>query len=128
MSSAYVLDASAVLAFLNQEAGADYVFDRIGGGAMSTVNLSEVIAKLVEEQRWTGPIRTAIGKLQLEAIPFTADAAEAAGLLRLKTRPTGLSLGDRACLALAIALGRPVLTTDRAWKSLPLDVEIELIR
>ena len=123
-----ILDASAVLAFFHREPGAETVRSILEDSAISTVNLSEVIAKLVE----TGTDGdTAV--LLTQAQPFhpvnhTLKQAQVAGKLRAATRHAGLSLGDRACLAIALALGLPVYTADRAWRDLPLDVEVRPIR
>lgn len=124
-----VLDASALLAVLNREPGADKLDPQLLNVATSsTVNLAEVQSKLVShglspEEAWRAtlsPIR--------EASAFTAEQAMAAGNLILETRALGLSLGDRACLALGIALGAPVYTADKSWKNLKLGLRIHVIR
>jgi PIN domain nuclease of toxin-antitoxin system len=124
-----VLDASALLAVLNREAGADKLTPQLLSAATSsTVNLAEVHGKLVERglsprDAWeatVSPIR--------EAKDFSADHARTAGSLIAQTRSLGLSLGDRACLALGLALGAPVYTADRSWKNLKLGVRIHVIR
>ncbi len=129
--SSWILDASALMALLYGEPG----FGRVGvalatGAAISTVNLSEVIAKLVDRGVSERQIRDNLGALDVEIAEFNADDALVAGLLRSSTRAAGLSLGDRACLALAERVGASVLTADRAWAGLDLgpDIEIELIR
>ena len=127
--SRIVLDASALLAVLNQEPGADRLIPEIlGSAASSTVNLAEVQRKLVErglssDDAWEAtltPIR--------EAVSFTPEHARLAGDLVGETRPRGLSLGDRACLALGLSLKAPVYTADRSWKCLNLGVRIHVIR
>ena len=124
-----VLDASALLAILNQESGAGQLTPELLSTAVSgTVNLAEVQGKLVDrglnpDDAWQAalsPIR--------EAVPFTAEHARLAGSLITKTRPLGLSLGDRACLALGLALKAPVYTADRSWNNLKLGVRIRIIR
>jgi ribonuclease VapC len=130
-----VLDASAMLAYLRDEPGADVVSDAIAGGAaISTVNLAEVLSRiadrgsdpiaLVHQMTERGLLGGAIG-----VEPFTlADAGETARL-RPTTRDAGLSLGDRACLALARRLATPALTADTAWSQAPdLAVELRQIR
>ena len=97
-----VMDSSAVLALLNVEVGAEVVRDAISEAAISAVNLSEVVAKLAERGMPGSAITEALEELGLEIIPFDADQALAAGLLRTITRDRGFSLGDRACLALGI--------------------------
>lgn len=128
MNSA-VLDASALLALLNQEPGANVVAAAEAAGAsISAVNLSEVVAKLRERGVAETAIQTALNKMRLAVIEFDAAQAYAAGVLRPQTRAAGRSLGDRACLALGQQLGLPVLTTDRAWATLGLPVPVTVIR
>lgn len=128
--SSWVLDASALLAFVKEEPGVERVAGALmAGAAMSAVNLSEVIAKLADEGVPEPIIRHSIETVGLDIVGFDADDALAAGLLRPSTRAAGLSFGDRACLALAQQGGAPVLTTDRAWADLDLDkVEVQLVR
>ncbi len=123
-----VLDASALLAVLNREPGADQLTPRLlSTAASSTVNLAEVQNKLVSrgispDDAWEAalsPIR--------EAVSFTAEHARNGSLIT-QTRALGLSLGDRACLALGLALKAPVYTADRSWKNLKLGVRIHVIR
>jgi len=124
-----VLDSSALLTLLNREPGAEKLTIRLLSIAVcSTVNLAEVHSKLVsrgisESEAWndsTAPVS--------ELIDFTAAHAQIAGDLVRLTSPVGLSLGDRACLALGMDLGVPVYTADRAWKELRLPVQINVIR
>lgn len=124
----YVLDASAVLAAFFNEPGADYVAERMGGALLSTVNLSEVIAKLVDRGTPREQILEIMAQLDVDVVPVDRDQATAAGLLRAETRSAGLSLGDRACLALAIDRDGIALTTDRAWSDLHTAAEVELAR
>lgn len=131
MSSAggSVLDASALLAFLNAEPGSVVVATALRqGAAISAVNLSEVVAKLSDDGMTPVAIHGALGAVHLTVIDFDANLAYQTGLLRPATRHAGLSLGDRACLALAQHLGVPALTTDRQWQSLSLGVPVRLIR
>lgn len=129
-----ILDASALLAYLRDEPGADVVADAVAtGAAISTVNLGEVLSRVAD--RDADPARVARqmtdrglldGALAVE--PFTtADAIEIARLRPL-TRDLGLSLGDRACLALASRLDTPLLTADSAWAQLDLPLELRQIR
>jgi ribonuclease VapC len=130
---AVVLDASALLAYLRDEPGAGLVAQAIADGALiSTVNLAEVFsrsadrgadpAKLADKLTQSGLLD---GAISLE--PFTtADAIETARLRPL-TRDAGLSLGDRACLALARRLEAPALTADTAWQGVAHDVELHPI-
>jgi PIN domain nuclease of toxin-antitoxin system len=127
--SRIVLDASAVLAVIYAEPGSGKLTpDLLAGAVSSTVNLAEVQAKLVSRgwtshEAWedaTSPIH--------EAVPFDAQQARISGDLITQTRSLGLSLGDRACLALGIALNAPVYTAERAWKKLKTSVPIHVIR
>ncbi len=124
-----MLDASALLGVLNGEVGADKLtLELLTTAACSTVNLAEVQSKLVDrglspESAWAA----ALVPIE-EAIPFTAEQAKTAGSMIAETRRLGLSLGDRACLALALALHTPVYTAARSWKNLKLGVRIHVIR
>ena len=123
-----VLDASAILAAIGSEPGADLVLEQISQAAVSTVNLAEVQSKLIEkgfppDEAWESALSFA-----REVFVFDAQQASTAGGLIPFTRPFGLSLGDRACLALAITLKAPVYTTDRVWANLNLDIDIRLLR
>jgi PIN domain nuclease of toxin-antitoxin system len=127
--SSWVVDASALLALLQQEPGADQVAEAIAAGAvMSRVNVSEVVAKLSETRMTEPMIRRALELSGLEEVDFSSGLAYQAGLLRRSTRQAGLSLGDRACLVLAQELGLPVLTADRAWQQLQLGIRVEVLR
>jgi ribonuclease VapC len=95
---------------------------------MSTVNLSEVVAKLIDVGVPDTSIRGTLGALGLATVEFDSELAYKAGLLRAATRRAGLSLGDRACLSLAEHLGLPALTADRAWASLGLGIPVRVIR
>ena len=135
--SGSVLDASAVLALLNQEPGADLVAAALAdGAAISAVNLAEVVGRLAEAGMAEDLIRQALDPLGLEVVSLDAAAAYRTGLLRPATKQAGLSLGDRSCLALAQILSGAsspatscrVLTSDRAWASLSVGVRVEVIR
>jgi ribonuclease VapC len=124
-----VLDASALLALLNAETGAEKLTPKLLEDSIaSTVNLAEVQSKLVSrgvdpDHAWEAtlaPIR--------QAVPFTVEQAKTAGSLIAQTRALGLSLGDRVCLALAIALKAPVYTADRLWRNLKLGIRIHVVR
>jgi PIN domain nuclease of toxin-antitoxin system len=120
--SEVVVDASAILALLNQEIGSEEVLNFIGKAAISTVNLSEVIAKLADTGIPEEDIRQIISNLNLEVISFHEEQALKAGMLRPITKSIGLSFGDRACLSLGIFLNQPVLTTDRLWSNISIGV------
>ena len=97
---------------------------------MSTVNVAEVAARLAADDFPESRIRDGIELLEVDIAPFDEADAIATGLLRPATRSLGLSLGDRACVALAIRTGLPALTGDRAWRDIAsiLDVEVEIFR
>jgi PIN domain nuclease of toxin-antitoxin system len=123
-----VLDASAVLVLLFDEPGAKQVADAIAdGAALSTVNYSEAAAVLArnepDAERVLGPVRE-----QVALQPFTVEDAIAAAALAGPTRSIGLSLGDRACVALAQRLSARVVTADRQWADLDLGVTVQLVR
>jgi len=123
-----LLDSSAILAVFFNEPGAEIVSPILQGALLSTISLAEVHTRMLEsgaraQQSWNWIIN-----LQCEVCFFTDDHARAAAELRPITRPFDLSLGDRACLALAIERKATVYTADCAWKSLSLGIEIKLIR
>ena len=124
-----VLDASAILAVLHLEPGAEKLTTEILDEAVaSTVNLAEVQTKLVKgglapDEAWEHTLSSVTA-----AEPFTNEQARIAGDLITKTEKYGLSLGDRSCLALAIMLKAPVYTTDQSWKNLKVGVPIHVIR
>ena len=128
----YVLDASAVLAWILKEPGAERVHQLLAGGSclISAVNASEVVAKLADKSRREVALRQVIDHLGATCLPFDTAQATEAGVLRTATRTLGLSLGDRACLALARLHQATAITTDRLWLELadPLGIRIECIR
>lgn len=121
-------DASALLVVLNSEPGADPLASELGEAVISAVNLSEVIAKLADAGVPEAALREALAGLPLEVVPFDEGSAYVAGLLRPATRKHGLSMGDRACLALARALRLPAVTADRSWAALDHGVELRIVR
>lgn len=129
-----VLDASALLAYLQNESGADVVQAAlVQGAAISTVNWAEVLSKLAQHGQEPDIVVAHLSALGLlhNAIQFypldTAHSLIIAKLF-LPTRSIGLSLGDRACLALALSLGLPALTADQDWRSLSLSIPVIEIR
>ncbi len=129
-----VLDASALLALLKGEPGAERVAEALERGAyLSAVNLAEVLSKLADwgEDPAEAQARMAqVGLLRaaVEVLPFTGEDALEVARLRALTRAYGLSFGDRACLALARRLGLPALTAERAWAELDLGIPVEVLR
>lgn len=123
-----VWDASALLLLLQRKPGWQQLAHRLPAGVMSSVNLSETAAKLIHAGGPPETTRQVLDSLPLQIQDFTADLAYRAAELRRPTKKLGLSLGDRACLALGLSLGARVLTADRAWLDLDLDVAIECVR
>ncbi len=122
-----VLDASAVLAVLFREPGADLIQEHYAQAVVSSVNLSEVAAKLCDYGMGTADVEELLSGLGLEIRSFDEAQALVAGSLRKPTRSRGLSLGDRACLALGIAEGVAVVTTDRNWSVVSRTVGVQVI-
>ena len=125
----FVLDSSAVLAYLHKETGWQIVEQilQTADCLISTVNYSEIISKLVEKGLPIDAICNALDALNLKLIDFDNILSMSAGLLIVRTKPAGLSLGDRACLALAKHHNIPVLTADKAWKKIDIGVSIKTL-
>lgn len=123
-----VLDASALLAFLFREAGQDRVAEVVDRSCLSTVNLCEVLGRFACDGHDPVEVLSRIRETSIEIVPFDSDQAALAAGLAPAVRQRGLSMGDRACLALAIYREVPALTADRAWVDLDVGVEVELIR
>ena len=123
-----VFDSSAILAVLLSEPGSDRVLPVLQGGCLSTVNLIEVHTRMI--MLGADPTRAwnRVLDLQCQICPLTETQARVAADLHIATRPYGLSLGDRACLALAIERQAKVYTSDRVWAGFQLGIEIEVIR
>ena len=127
-SQPVVLDASALLAMLNDEPGGDHVVTVLPLAMISTVNLSEVVAKLAEHGMPEPVIQSALEGLGLRVIDFDRAMAYRCGMLRSMTKTLGLSLGDRACIALGMQRDTAVVTADRAWSQLDLGIDVRVIR
>lgn len=123
-----VMDASALLAWLHDEKGAEKVEKLLPQAVMSTVNWAEVIQHTLAHGVSVQGLREEVQALGIELIPFDATMAETVGKLQAQTRRAGLSLGDRACLALAQLRKYPAVTADRAWEKCALDIKVQLIR
>jgi ribonuclease VapC len=122
-----VIDASVILAIAKNERIDDIAASLVAGGVMSTVNVSEVYAKLVELQldpTTADPVLNSLDRIE----PLTLSQARLAGDLRRSTRHTGLSLGDRCCLALTLELAAEAYTTERAWTRVEVGCRIHLLR
>ncbi len=123
-----IADASAILALLKQEPFGEFEPRRLFRATISAVNLSEVLERLCSGGLSQSEAEQAVAALNLKVAEFDEPQARLAAYLRLGTRSAGLSLGDRACLALGLHLGYPVITADRAWARVDVGVEIVLIR
>ncbi len=124
----FVLDASALLAYVNNEPGADRVESVLDQAMISTVNLAEAITKLVLTTGSTDQTLRLIDEVEMEVADFDQGLAQQTGALAALTRNRGLSLGDRACLALARREHAIAVTADYAWNKLDIGVDIQLIR
>lgn len=123
-----VLDASALLAFLQNEPGCDQVEAALAEAVISSVNWAEVVQKSIAAAVDVNGMREDLEALGLRIVPFSAEEAEVSAQLWQQTRSTGLSLGDRACLSTGIGLDAPVLTADKIWTTLNLPVAVRCIR
>jgi ribonuclease VapC len=123
-----VLDSSAILAVFLNEPGGEIVIPVLQGALLSTVNLAEVHTRMLDRGANADHAWSRIQSVQCEICFFTGEQARVAAELKSVTRLFGLSLGDRACLALAIDRKATVYTTDRVWKKLNLGIQIEVIR
>ena len=125
-----VLDASAVLAYLNDETGAAQVAGVLekGGAIIGAVNFAEVAAKLISLGVSQDVAAQVMQSLEMQVIPLDEETAWMSAKLIWIAKPLGLSLGDRCCLALGMRKGLPVLTADRAWASLASEIEVRVIR
>jgi ribonuclease VapC len=122
------IDASAFLAYLGRETGGELVGEYLRGSLMSAVNYSEVLQKTLGMGAPVERVQAAARAFQLAIVPFDAEAARGTAELAARTAGRGVSLADRACLALGMANQLPIITADRAWRDLELGVEIVLIR
>lgn len=124
-----VIDSSVILAYIYDEPGAEAaasVLSRLV--AISSVNMSEVVAKLAERGWEEAVIRTYLDDFPIIVVAFDEVQAYICGLLRPVTKEQGLSLGDRACLALGLIRELPVVTADRNWARVSLGLDLQLIR
>lgn len=132
-SAPAVIDASAVLAWLRDEPGADTVAGRLDGSFLSAVNLSEVLQKHLAVGTLSGPEAAGfagdLASLGLSVVPFGEREVSVAAVMWDKTRRLGLGLADRACMATAVGFGLPALTADRPWAEVEWKgLSVELIR
>lgn len=126
--SAIVFDSSVLIAILRQESGCEVGEQYLNEALVSTVNLAEVSTYLARNAVPPETIREALAAFPIEVVPFDREQGLVAGYLYPTCKSLGLSLGDRACLALAKSKNLPVLTADKAWLKLEIDVAIKSIR
>jgi PIN domain nuclease of toxin-antitoxin system len=123
-----VLDASAILALLRAEPGSEQVTEVIADALVSVINEAEVIGKLIWRGQTPAQARTVVRGLPYRLVDLDRDLCRRAGSWWAVTKPQGLSLADRCCLALAERENLPAITADRIWSKITLDVEVRLIR
>ena len=124
----YVLDSSAVIAALYQEAGSEEVKPHLADGIMSTVNATEVLSYITDAGASIKQAIEILDNIDIFTIPYSREHANLAADLKSRTKKYGLSLGDRACFALAMEKNLHILTADRTWAQLDLGIKIKLIR
>ncbi len=125
--SEFVLDASALLAMLNEEPGGAKVADSIASARIGVINYAEVVSHFVRLGMPERDIDAMLDPLPMEIVPADKGLGKIAGRLRGVTAQAGLSLGDRFCLALALRDGLPAWTADKAWKTVEKDVEVDIV-
>lgn len=124
-----VLDASAVIALLRDEPGAEFVRSKLGRAAMSAVNLQEVAKELGDQGLEPHEVAETLEGISLQVLPHDIEDALLSASLASVTRRFGRGLGDRTCMALAIRLGVPAVTTDKAWVQMEIPgLEVVLAR
>ena len=128
MKQSWVLDASALLAAIQNEPSGDFVKQNIEQSVISSINWSEVLQKIAQTDMNAAHIETMLLGLGLTVIDFTAEDACLAAFLWPEGKKLGLSLADRACLATAKRLKVPVVTADKAWKKIDCGLKVILIR
>lgn len=126
--TAAVVDSSALLAVINAEPGAERATAWLDGASISAVNHAEVMTKLVEMGLPREVARLVVQKIGIQVLDYDVNLADRTGELRMRTKHLGLSLADRACLALAERERAFVVTADRSWAKADLDLDIRLIR
>lgn len=126
--SAVVFDSSVLIAILRQEPGSDVGEQSLNDALISTVNLAEVATYLARNSVPPETINDALAAFPIEVVPFDREQGLIAGCLYPACKSLGLSLGDRACLALAKSKNLPVLTADKAWLELKINVDVKTIR
>jgi ribonuclease VapC len=126
--SRIVLDSSAVIALVNREPGGDVVRANLAEAMICTVNVAEIVGRLMRKGESVEAVRRLLATFDFDIADFDSELAVKTGALIVDTSKVGLSLGDRACLAVAARYGLPVMTADRSWASLNIGVAVQLIR
>lgn len=124
----YVLDASALLALINDEPGADKVRPLMAKSIISAVNFCETVHKLRRRGLPVETVRATLMPLVPSPVPFDEPMAYVAAAIHEKTRGQGISLGDCACLALALSRNVPAITTEKTWEACDVGVRVIRIR
>jgi len=123
-----ILDSTAVLAVFFEEDGADTVIPYLASGSISAVNVTEVVTVALRKGADLAIVREFLFSLGLEIVPYNTQQAVVAGALQPYAREFNLSLADRACLAVGLTLGLPLLTADHEWAKVPIGIEVRLFR
>ncbi len=123
-----VFDSSVLIALFKQEPGCETAENSLNDALISTVNLAEVASYMARNSVPSETIHEALAAFPIEIVPFETEQALIAGCLYRSCKHLGLSLGDRACLALAKSHNLPVLTADRVWSKLDIGISIQTIR
>jgi PIN domain nuclease of toxin-antitoxin system len=123
-----LLDASALIAYLDGEPGSENVPATTGEAVISAVNYAETVSILTTRGIDATTIRLQLSLIVIDVLDFDPETAETTGLMIAATKSMGLSLGDRACLATARHTGLPAMTADRSWSNVDVGVEVRLIR
>lgn len=125
--NAFILDASALLVMLLEEAGGDKVAEATAGVRMSVVNFSEMVSHFIHNGMPPNEVDAMLNPLLIALVPVSVELARIAGRLRAPTAEAGLSLGDRFCLALALAEKLPAWTSDRQWTAIADKVRVDIV-
>jgi ribonuclease VapC len=123
-----VLDASALLAVMFKEAGAEKVIGYLPGAVLSAVNLAETLTRSIDAGMTLEAARRMVFAFMCEVVPFDDEYASLTASLRTPTRPFGVSMADRACLALGLNTGYPIVTSDKKWDKFNVGVKVIQIR
>ena len=124
--NSYVLDASAVLAYINAEPGSEMVEEVLFSSTISSANLTEVFSKLVRSGMDAEETRDVLLQCCPSVTAVDREQAETAGIIHAAVTHLGISYADCACLSLGARCDRPVLTADHKWEELDIDFDVEV--